>query len=131
VKEYFEDTVKFAKENGFVETISKRRRYLPELNSSEHQERSMAERMAMNSPIQGSAADLIIEAMLRIHSRIKSERLPLKMLLQVHDELLFECDESHAEEFAALVKNEMENAMPLNVPIVANTGVGENWLVAH
>jgi DNA polymerase-1 len=131
VKEYFEGLIDFAKKNGFVETIAKRRRYLPELGASDHQERAMAERMAMNTPIQGSAADLIVEAMLRLHSRIKSENLPLKMLLQVHDELVFECEASRTEEFAAIIKTEMENAMPLNVPIVANIGVGNNWLEAH
>jgi DNA polymerase-1 len=131
VKEYFESTVKFAKENGFVETIMKRRRYLPELGASDHQERAMAERMAMNSPIQGSAADLIIEAMCNLHSKIKNEHLPLKMLLQVHDELVFECEANRAEEFAAMIKKEMENALPLDIPIVANIGIGDNWLEAH
>jgi DNA polymerase-1 len=131
VKEYFDETVRFARENGFVETITKRRRYIPELISSDHQERLMAERMAMNSPIQGSAADLIIEAMLRLHNRIKNENLPLKMMLQVHDELIFECPKENASEFAQIIKNEMENAMQLDVPIVANVGIGNNWLEAH
>jgi DNA polymerase-1 len=131
VKEYFDNLMAFARQNGYVETISKRRRYLPELQSSEYQERSMAERMAMNSPIQGSVADLIMEAMLRLHRRIKKENLPLKMLLQVHDELVFECEACNAEKFAAMIKNEMENAMRLNVPITANIGIGDNWLEAH
>jgi len=131
VKEYFDNLVKFARANGYVETIAKRRRYLPELQSSEHQERTMAERMAMNSPIQGSAADLIMEAMLRLQKRIKKENLPLKMLLQVHDELVFECEDINAEKFAAMIKNEMENAMVLRVPIAANFGIGDNWLEAH
>jgi DNA polymerase-1 len=130
VKEYFEELINTAREQGFVETIAKRRRYLPELKASEHQERSMAERMAMNTPIQGSAADLIVEAMLRLHSKIKSEKLPLKMLLQVHDELVFECPEENAAEFSQIIKSEMENAMQLSVPIVANVGIGENWLAA-
>ena len=130
VKEYFEEVLRFAKENGFVETISKRRRYLPELNASGHQERAAAERVAMNSPIQGSAADLIIEAMLRLRTRIKNENLPLRMLLQVHDELVFECPGENAEEFAQLIKNEMECALSLSVPIVANAGIGNNWLEA-
>ncbi|MDR3001413.1 MAG: DNA polymerase I [Fibromonadaceae bacterium] len=131
VKEYFEELVKFAKENGFVETISKRRRYIYELNSSDHQERAMAERMAMNSPIQGSAADLIVEAMLCLQNKIKNENLPLKMLLQVHDELIFECPQENAVEFSQMIKSEMENAMQLNIPIVANVGMGDNWLEAH
>jgi DNA polymerase-1 len=131
VKDYFENLVNFAKENGFVETIAKRRRYLPELQASDHQERSMAERMAMNTPIQGSAADLIVEAMLRLHSKIEKESLPLKMLLQVHDELVFECPSENAAEFSQIIKKEMENAMQLDVPIVANAGIGDNWLEAH
>jgi DNA polymerase-1 len=131
VKEYFEGLVSFAKKNGFAETITKRRRYLPELGTSDHMERAMAERMAMNTPIQGSAADLIMEAMLRLYNKIKNENLPLKMLLQVHDELVFECEASRTEEFSAIIKTEMENAMQLNVPIVVNIGVGDNWLEAH
>jgi DNA polymerase-1 len=131
VKEYFESLVGFAKETGFVETIAKRRRYLPELQASDHQERAMAERMAMNTPIQGSAADLIVEAMLRLHSKIEKESLPLKMLLQVHDELVFECPSENAAEFSQIIKEEMENAMRLDVPIVANAGIGDNWLEAH
>jgi DNA polymerase-1 len=130
VKEYFDGVLSFAQENGFVETIAKRRRYL-ELNASDHQERASAERMAMNTPIQGSAADLIIEAMLRLRNRIKSEKLPLKMLLQVHDELVFECPAELAKELSQIIKSEMENALPLSVPIVANAGIGDNWLEAH
>jgi len=131
VKTYFEGIVRDAKANGFVETIAKRRRYLPELQASDHQERAMAERMAMNSPIQGSAADLIMEAMLRLHAKIEGENLPLKMLLQVHDELIFECPKENAEEFSQMIKHEMENALPLSVPILANVGIGDNWLEAH
>jgi DNA polymerase-1 len=130
VKEYFEEVVKFAKENGFVETMAKRRRYLPDLNASDHQNRAAAERIAMNTPIQGSAADLIMEAMLRLHSKIKNENLPLRMMLQVHDELVFECPAEKAIEFSQMIKNEMENALPLDVPIVANAGIGDNWLEA-
>jgi len=130
VKEYFEEVVKTARENGFVETMAKRRRYLPELNASDHQERAAAERVAMNTPIQGSAADLIMEAMLRLQRKIKTENLPLKMLLQVHDELVFECPAEKAVEFSQMIKSEMENALTLDVPIVANAGVGNNWLEA-
>ncbi len=131
VKTYFEGVVRDAKENGFVETIAKRRRYLPDLRASDHQDRAMAERMAMNSPIQGSAADLIMAAMLRVHAKIEGENLPLKMLLQVHDELVFECPKENAEEFSLMIKHEMENAWPLSVPILANVGIGDNWLEAH
>ncbi|GHV12646.1 DNA polymerase [Fibrobacterales bacterium] len=132
VKEYFDGIVKFAKENGFVETIAGRRRYLPELNARDHQERAMAERMAMNTPIQGSAADLLQVAMLKVYRKIESEKLPLRMMLQVHDELVFECPAERAEEFAKMIKFEMENAMPeISVPIKANAGIGDNWLEAH
>jgi len=131
VKTYFEEVVKEAKEKGFVETIAKRRRYLPELQASDHQERAMAERMAMNTPIQGSAADLITEAMLRLHAKIENENLPLRMLLQVHDELVFECPKENVEEFSQIIKYEMENAWPISVPILANVGIGDNWLEAH
>jgi len=131
VKTYFEESVIEAKKNGFVETIAKRRRYLPDLQASDHLERTMAERMAMNTPIQGSAADLIVEAMLRLNAKIERENLPLKMLLQVHDELVFECHKDNAEKFSLMIKNEMENAWPLSVPIVANIGIGDNWLEAH
>jgi DNA polymerase-1 len=130
VREYFDSVLKFARENNFVETIAKRRRYI-DLNSSDHHERSMAERMAMNTPIQGSAADLIMEAMLRLHRRIKSESLPLKMLLQVHDELVFECPQENVANFSQMIKSDMETAMPLSVPVVANVGAGDNWLEAH
>jgi len=131
VKEYFEQVLKSARENKYVETITGRRRYIYELNSSDHHERSTAERMAMNTPIQGSSADLIMEAMLRLHSRIEAENLPLKMLLQVHDELVFECPEENTAEFSQIIKTEMETAMLLDVPVVANVGVGDNWLEAH
>ncbi|MDR1829469.1 MAG: DNA polymerase I [Candidatus Fibromonas sp.] len=131
VKTYFDGVIKEAKKSGFIETIAKRRRYLPELRASDQQKRTMAERMATNSPIQGSAADLIMEAMLRLHAKIEGENLPLRMLLQVHDELVFECPKERAEEFSQMIKHEMENAWPLSVPLLANVGIGDNWLEAH
>ena len=91
----------------------------------------MAERMAVNTPVQGSAADLIKIAMIRISEKINKESLPLKMMLQVHDELVFECPKNLAEEMGKIVKQEMENAMQLKVPLVASVGFGENWLEAH
>lgn len=131
VGEFVENTVAFARAHGYVETISGRRRYIPGIDSTDHTERQMAERMAVNTPVQGSAADLIKVAMTRIHARIVAERWPLHLLLQVHDELVFECPKERAGEFAAWVKTEMEGAMELSVPLVAEAGMGPNWLAAH
>jgi DNA polymerase-1 len=94
-------------------------------------ESQMAERMAVNTPVQGSAADLIKIAMIRIQKRINDENLPLRMMLQVHDELVFECPKDQVEELSAMVKSEMEGAMELKVPLVASVGFGKNWLEAH
>ena len=91
----------------------------------------MAERMAVNTPVQGSAADLIKIAMIRIQKRINDENLPLRMMLQVHDELVFECPREQVEELSAMVKSEMEGAMELKVPLIASVGFGKNWLEAH
>jgi DNA polymerase I len=131
VGDFVDKTVAFAREHGYVETISGRRRYIPGIDSNDHTERQMAERMAVNTPVQGSAADLIKEAMTRIHQRIQQEKLPLQLLLQVHDELVFECPAERAAEFSAWVKAEMEGAMTLSVPLVAEAGIGPNWLAAH
>ena len=87
--------------------------------------------MAVNTPVQGSAADLIKIAMIRIQKRINDENLPLRMMLQVHDELVFECPREQVEELSAMVKSEMEGAMELKVPLVASVGFGKNWLEAH
>jgi len=91
----------------------------------------MAYRMAVDTPVQGSAADLIKIAMIRIQKRINDENLPLRMMLQVHDELVFECPKDQVEELSAMVKSEMEGAMELKVPLVASVGFGKNWLEAH
>lgn len=131
VGEFVEKTVAAARDTGYVETLAGRRRYIPGIDSTDHTERQMAERMAVNTPVQGSAADLIKMAMIRIHDRIAKEQLPLRMLLQVHDELVFECEAGRADEFAAMVRSEMENALSLRVPLVAEAGKGINWLMAH
>mgnify|MGYP003293239274 CR=1 FL=1 len=131
VQGFIETTKQDAHKNGYVETLSGRRRYIAGIDSSDRMESQMAERMAVNTPVQGSAADLIKIAMIRIQKRINDEQLPLKMMLQVHDELVFECPRDRVEELSAMVKSEMENAMEMKVPLVASVGQGENWLEAH
>ena len=131
VQKFIDDTKAYAHKNGYVETLSGRRRYIAGIDSSDRMESQMAERMAVNTPVQGSAADLIKIAMIRIQERINRDNLPLKMMLQVHDELVFECPKDRLEELSAMVKAEMEGAMELKVPLVASVGFGKNWLLAH
>ncbi len=131
VQQYIEDIKAAAHRDGYVETLSGRRRYIAGIDSSDRMESQMAERMAVNTPVQGSAADLIKIAMIRIQKRINEENLPLKMMLQVHDELVFECPRDQVEPMSQMVKVEMEGAMELKVPLVASVGFGENWLEAH
>ena len=131
VQRYIEDIKTAAHRDGYVETLSGRRRYIAGIDSSDRMESQMAERMAVNTPVQGSAADLIKIAMIRIQKRINAENLPLKMMLQVHDELVFECPRDQEEPLSQMVKAEMEGAMQLKVPLVASVGFGENWLEAH
>ncbi|MCQ2090294.1 MAG: DNA polymerase I [Fibrobacter sp.] len=131
VQNFIDSTKACAHRDGYVETLSGRRRYIAGIDSSDRMESQMAERMAVNTPVQGSAADLIKIAMIRIQKRINDEQLPLRMMLQVHDELVFECPKDQVDTLAAMVKSEMENAMQLQVPLVASVGSGENWLIAH
>lgn len=131
VQHFIDKTVAFAHENGYVETLTGRRRYIPGIDSHDRTECQMAERMAVNTPVQGSAADLIKIAMIRIADRIEKEKLSLKMILQVHDELVFECPKSQVESLSLMVKEEMESAMSLSVPLIASVGFGSNWLKAH
>lgn len=131
VQMFIESTKANAHRDGYVETLSGRRRYIAGIDSSDRMESQMAERMAVNTPVQGSAADLIKIAMIRIQKRINDEQLPLRMMLQVHDELVFECPKDKVDALSAMVKSEMENAMQLQVPLVASVGFGENWLIAH
>ena len=130
VESYLAKTVEGGRRLGYVETLGGRRRYLPDLNSDNRAFKENAERIAGNTPIQGSAADLIKVAMIRIHERLEKGSLPCTMLLQVHDELVFEVDEDRVEEAAALVKHEMEHAMELTVPLVADIGYGKDWVEA-
>ena len=134
IKEYMNTTINFAKEHGYVQTLKGRKRYLRDINSANFTIRGFAERNAINAPIQGSAADMIKIAMINIHKRIKNQKSEIihsKMILQVHDELLFDAHKDEIEILKKIVIEEMENAMHLNVPIKADVGVGENWLEAH
>jgi len=128
VRAYLDSMVEFAREHGYVETIFRRRRYIPELRDRNFNIRAFGERTAANSPIQGSAADLIKIAMIRIHQRLLDERLSARMLLQVHDELVFEVPGPEMDRVTALVRAEMEHAATLSVPLVVDVGSGRNWL---
>ncbi len=128
VREYLDSMVEFARQHGYVQTIFHRRRYIPELRDRNFNIRAFGERTAANSPIQGSAADLIKVAMIRIHQALASRQLSGRMLLQVHDELVFEVPGSELGEITELVRHEMEHAAALSVPLVVDIGIGENWL---
>ncbi|WP_130733493.1 DNA polymerase I [Flavobacterium sp. J27] len=131
LKAYISDQVDFAREHGYVETILGRRRYLKDINSANAVVRGGAERNAVNAPIQGSAADIIKIAMINIHKRLKKENWKSKMLLQVHDELVFDVHQSELETIQTMIKSEMENAFTLDVPLIVDLGIGKNWLEAH
>jgi DNA polymerase I len=133
IKSYMDTQILFAKEHGYVQTILGRKRWLRDINSGNAVVRGFAERNAINMPIQGSAADMIKLAMIQIHNRMKLEKVKSKMLLQVHDELVFEVHQSEIEMMKKLVLEEMKKAMPLphDVPVEAEVGVGNNWLEAH
>ena len=131
VKDYMEQCKQTAREQGYVETFFKRRRYLPDINSRNATVRGFAERNAINAPIQGSAADIIKVAMIRIHKRFKEEGIQSKMILQVHDELNFSVLPEEKGRVEEIVLHEMEAAYALKVPLVADAGWGSNWLEAH
>jgi DNA polymerase-1 len=131
VKKFMDDSIKMVREKGFAETLFGRRRYLADINSNNAIVRGAAERNAINAPIQGAAADVIKIAMINIHNRIKAEKLQSKMILQVHDELVFDVYKPELEIMKQLVVIEMENAVSLRVPLTVDYGVGDNWLEAH
>ena len=131
VQTYMEQAKDTAREKGYVETFFHRRRYLPDINSQNATVRGFAERNAINAPIQGSAADIIKVAMIRIYERFKRENIQSKMILQVHDELNFSVLPSEKEQVERIVLEEMQNAYQLKVPLVADAGWGQNWLEAH
>jgi DNA polymerase-1 len=127
VKRYMEEIVKQAREDGYVTTLLNRRRYLPDIKSSNYNLRSFAERTAMNTPIQGTAADIIKLAMVRMQERLAEEQLASRMLLQVHDELVFEVPENELETMQELVREVMENALALDVPLKVDVHYGRTW----
>ncbi len=130
VRAYLDLQVKLARDNGYVETLFGRRRYIPEINDKNFNLRAFAERTAQNSPLQGSAADLIKIAMVRIHAALRTGKLAARLLLQVHDELVLEAPEGEVERVSALVREHMEGAATLKVPLVVDVGVGPTWLDA-
>ena len=131
LKSYIQDQIESARENGFVQTILGRRRYLKDINSANAIVRGAAERNAVNAPIQGSAADIIKIAMINIHKRLIAENWKSKMLLQVHDELVFDVHNSELEKIQPMIKQEMEQAVVLSVPLEVEIGIGKDWLEAH
>jgi DNA polymerase-1 len=132
LKRYMEETVAFARENGYVQTLMGRRRYLRDINSRNSLTASNAERAAINTPIQGTAADMIKIAMIDIHKAFIENQFTSKMILQVHDELIFDVYKPELEKVKLVIEDKMKHAIPnLNVPIVVETGTGENWLEAH
>jgi len=131
LRSYINDQIEIAREQGFVQTILGRRRYLKDINSANAVVRGAAERNAVNAPIQGSAADIIKIAMINIHKKLTSENWKSKMLLQVHDELVFDVHNSELEKIKPMIKHEMENAFKLDVPLEVDMGTGKDWLEAH
>ena len=131
VKNYMDTSIEKARESGFVETIMGRKRILNDINSKNGIIRGFAERNAINAPIQGSAADIIKLAMIDVHQKMKAQKLQSKMLLQVHDELVFDARKDEIDRLTTLVKSAMENIITLSVPLVVDSGLGENWLEAH
>jgi len=131
LKSFMSNQVDFARENGYVQTVLGRRRYLKDINSANMMVKSGAERNAVNAPIQGSAADIIKIAMINIHKKLTSENWKSKMLLQVHDELVFDVHNSELEIIKPIIKHEMENAFKMDVPLDVEIGIGKNWLEAH
>jgi DNA polymerase-1 len=131
LKAYMSSQVEFAREHGYVETVLNRRRYLKDINSRNAIVRGGAERNAVNAPVQGSAADIIKLAMINIQKRFEKENFKSKMLLQVHDELVFDTHKDELERIQPIIKYEMENAFKMSVPLDVEVGIGQNWLEAH
>jgi DNA polymerase-1 len=131
IQDFMRKTIANADKKGYVTTMKGRRRYMPQIHSSNRQLREFAERTSINTPIQGSAADMIKIAMIDIHRAIKSKNLSSKMILQVHDELVFEVPNDELDQMNALIKKRMENAIKLKVPVKVQIGTGKNWLEAH
>ena len=131
VQTYMDETRKLASERGYVSTLGGRRLYLPEINARNGMRRQAAERTAINAPMQGTAADIIKLAMINIHDWLERDALDIKMIMQVHDELVFEVPQKHVSSFAEELSQRMSQAMPLDVPLLVEVGVGNNWDEAH
>ena len=133
IQKYMDDTINFARETGYVQTLMGRKRWLKDINSANFTVRGFAERNAINSPIQGTAADMIKLAMQKVHAAMKKAKMKSKMILQVHDELVFDALKSEVNELKPLILENMQTAMilPCEVPVVAECGEGTNWLEAH
>ena len=131
IRNYLDETIEFARENKFVQTLFGRRRPVPDIDASNRMSREGAERIATNMPIQGTAADIIKLAMIQVHKRIKAEGLKTKMILQVHDELVFEVPEDEIEALTPLARETMERTVDLDIPLTVDIGIGDNWLEAH
>jgi DNA polymerase-1 len=130
VRDYLRSVVRQAREDGYTETIFGRRRYIPDLTSSNRQRRDIAERVALNAPIQGSAADLIKRAMLAVDARLQDQGLSSRQVLQVHDELVVEVAPGEREAVETILKDEMSGAAQISVPLDVNVGIGANWRTA-
>ncbi len=131
VRKYIDNTIEYAREHGYVTTLTGRRRYLRDINSKNYSVRSAAERLAMNSPIQGTAADLLKLAMIKVHRALDDGNFQTKMLLTVHDEIVFDLFQPEQDTVSPLIEEAMKTAMPMKVPIVVEIGTGKNWLEAH
>ena len=131
VRDYMKDIVASAKEKGYVETMYHRRRYLPELKSSNFNVRSFGERVALNMPVQGTAADIIKLAMVNVAQELKARGMQARLILQVHDELIVECPEQEAEQVRVLLEEQMEHVASLSVPLTAEAHIGHSWAEAH
>ena len=131
IKQFIDETLVFARKEKYVQTMLGRRRYCHDIEDSNQRIRSASERATINMPIQGTAAEMIKLAMISIHSQLKKKDFKTKMILQIHDELLFEVPDDEMDDVRKLVLSEMENALPLDVPVVVDWGVGESWYHAH
>jgi DNA polymerase-1 len=131
VKKFMDDSINFAREHGYAKTLLGRRRFLRNINSSNAVVRQFEERVAINMPIQGTAADMIKIAMINIHNELKRRKVKSKMVLQVHDELVFDIHKDELDELTTVIRELMENALSLNVPVKVDIGTGNNWLEAH
>jgi DNA polymerase-1 len=131
VKQYIETTIRFARQNGYVQTMTGRRRYLRDINSRSRNAAAAAERLAMNSPIQGTAADILKLAMIQVHRELKQGGFQTKMLLTVHDEIVFDMHKDESDRVIPVIRKAMTTSLPMKVPLVVDAGYGQNWLEAH